>query len=390
VVLAALAAPAPAAVLARTFGLRGAPAEPSAVAGQQLATIAREQAIGPGTTLLRVRRRARRDATAAFVIRVDLTNPQVRAGLLYPGRIAAVRRLSTMAARAGAFAAVNGDFFNIGLSGAPVGPVVGGGRLLKGPERDRELVAGVGTDGVGRIAHVWLQGEVTLPGGIHRALSVLNDAAVGPKPMLGPNGVALFTEQWGTYPLTGAVRGRHHITEVLVARGHVRRVRHVPGRGPIPADGYILLGAGSGGGALARLHRGQPVSVSYGQGTDAGVPFRFAVGGKYLLLEHGQVQPGIPAGRGQPRTAVGFADDGHELFLSVTVGQRPGVPGLTLPQEARFLRGLGVSDAVALDDGGSTTIVARLGGRLRLINKPSGGTQRKVANGIGVFDAHGT
>jgi Phosphodiester glycosidase len=358
-------------------------------AGMSVVAIVSEQAIGPGTTLMRVREPARGDATEAFLVRVDLGDARVRAGLLYPGRIAAVEPLSTMASRAGAFAAVNGDFFNIARSGAPVGPVVSGGQLLKGPERDRELVAGVGIDGIGRIADVWLQGEVTLPGGVTHLVSVLNDAAVGPQPMLGPNGIALFTDAWGTYPLAGAVRGLHHVTEVLVTRGHVRRIQHDSGRGPIPADGYILLGAGSGGRALARVHYGQPVSLTYGQGTDAEVPFRFAVGGKYLLLSDGRVQPGIPGGPGQPRTAIGFADHGHELFLSVTAGQQPGIPGLSLPQEARFLRSLGVSSAVALDDGGSTTMVARLrpGGRLRLISDPSDGTEREVANGVGVFAA---
>jgi len=353
----------------------------NASAGGPVATIASEQAIGPGTTLMRIREPARGDATEAFVIRVDLTDPTVRAGLLYPGRIAAVQTLPTMASEGGAFAAVNGDFFNIGRSGAPVGPVIGGGELLKGPERDRQLVAGVGIDGVGRIADVWLQGEVTLPGGSRHVLSVLNDAAVGPKPMLGANGIALFTDRWGTYPLAGAVDGLHHVTEVQVTRGHVRRVRRGPGRGPIPADGYVLLGA--------RLHNGQPVTLAYGQATNAGVPFRFAVGGKYLLLRDGRVQPGIPSdGPAKPRTAIGFADDGRELFLTVTAGQLPGVPGLSLPQEAGFLRGLGVSDAVALDDGGSSTMVARLRprGPLRLVNEPSDGTPRQVANGVGVFD----
>jgi hypothetical protein len=349
--------------------------------------IASERAIGPGTTLMRLREPARGDTTEAFVIRVELSDPMVRAGLLYPGRIAAVQPLSRMARSAGAFAAVNGDFFNIGHSGAPVGPVVSRAQLLKGPERDRELVAGVGVDGVGRVADVWLQGEVTLPDGVTRALSVLNDAAVGRLPMLGRNGIALFTDRWGAYPLTGAVHGLHHVTEVLVRRGHARIV-HMHGRGPIPADGYVLLGAGSGGRALARLHDGQPVTVSYGQGTNAGVPFRFAVGGKYLLLAGGRVQPGIPRGPGQPRTAIGFADHGHQLFLTVTAGRQPGIPGLSLPQEARFLRSLGLSSAVALDDGGSTTMVARLrsGGPVRLINQPSDRTERDVANGVGLFN----
>jgi len=130
---------------------------------------------------------------------------------------------------------------------------------------------------------------------------VLNDAAVGPQPMLGPNGIAPFTDKWRAYPLTGAVRGLRQITEEVVTRVHVRCVRHVPRRGPIPSDGYILLGAGSGGRALARLHHRQPVTVTYGQGTDAGSPFRFAVGGKYLLLVDGRVQPGIPGGTGASR-----------------------------------------------------------------------------------------
>ena len=86
---------------------------------------------------------------------------------------------------------------------------------------------------------------------------------------------------------------------------------------------------------------------------------------------------------------MGFADDGHELFLTVIAGGRRRVRGLSLPQEAGLLRSLGVSDAVALDDGGSTTMVARRrrGGRLRLITKPSDGAERKVTNGVGVFDA---
>ena len=46
-------------------------------------------------------------------------------------------------------------------------------------------------------------------------------------------------------------------------------------------------------------------------------------------------------------------------------------------------------DAIAFDDGGSTTMVARRspGGPLRLIDKPSDGRERKVTNGVGVFEA---
>ena len=102
-------------------------------AGTRVVAIASEWVVGPGTTLIRLREPARGDAPEGFAIRVDLSDPKLRAGLLYPGRIAAVQPLSTMTSRAGAFAAVNGDFFNIGRNGAPVGLVVSGGQLLNGP-----------------------------------------------------------------------------------------------------------------------------------------------------------------------------------------------------------------------------------------------------------------
>jgi hypothetical protein len=51
------------------------------------------------------------------------------------------------------------------------------------------------------------------------------------------------------------------------------------------------------------------------------------------------------------------------------------------------MRTLGVTDAVDLDDGGSTTIVAQLPGDrgLTLLNHPADGSKREVANGIGLF-----
>ena len=346
------------------------------------------QSVGPGTILLRLRQPGPGGPIDAYVLRVDLANPAVRAGLLYPAAIAAVQTVSVMAREAGAFAAVNGDFFNIGASDAPVGPVVSSGVLIKAPQPGRALAAGVGSDGVGRISTVRLRGSVVLPGG-REPLSDLNDANPGYAPMLAPNGIGLFTSAWGSYPRSGAVRGLGSVTEVLVHGSRVARVRHAAGAGPIPAGSYVLLGAGSGGRALALLRIGQAVSIDYGQSTPAGVPFRFAIGGKYRLLRGGVVQGGLPVAPGAPRTAVGFSNGGRVMYLVVTEGSRAGVPGLDLPQLAVFMHGLGVRDAVDLDDGGSTTIVVRLPKhhRLTLLNRPADGSERQVANGIGLFAA---
>jgi len=349
-------------------------------------------AIGPGTELLRIRVPGPGGPIRADVLRIDLADPGVRVGLLDPGVLAAVAPVSAMARRAGAFAAINGDFFNIGAAGAPIGPVVSGGQLLKGPEAGRELAVGVGVDGVARIAEVWFRGSAQLPTG-RRVLSDLNDANRGPKPILAPNGIGLFTSAWGAYSRTGAVRGLHSVTQVVVRGDRVVRISHRAGAGTISRGTDVLLGAGLGGRALDRLRVGQPVSISAAQGTDAAEAFQFAIGAKYRLLTNGAVSPGLPASAGQPRTAIGLADGGQVMDLVVTAGppaigsRRGAVPGLDLPELARFLRGIGVRDAVALDDGGSTTIVARQGGhgRLALLNRPSDGSERRVANGVGVF-----
>jgi hypothetical protein len=132
------------------------------------------------------------------------------------------------------------------------------------------------------------------------------------------------------------------------------------------------------------------VTVQYRQQTPASAPFRFALGGKYRLLRAGAVQSGLPVTPGAERTAVGFSDGGLTMWLVVTEGREVGAAGLDLPELATFMRGLGVRDAVNLDDGGSTTIISRLPGHssLTLLNRPSDGSERRVANGIGLFAVH--
>jgi hypothetical protein len=342
--------------------------------------------VGPGTVLMHIREPGPGGPIEALVLRVDLADPAVRAGLLYPGSVAGVQTVSAMAQSAGAFAAVNGDFFNIGETGAPVGPMVTEGQLIKGPQPGRARAAGVGEDGVGRISTVALSGFVELPSG-RAPLVDLNDANPGYAPMLAPNGIGLFTPAWGTYTRSGAVRGLSSVTEVLVSHGRVARVSDQAGAGAIPSGDFVLLGAGGGGRRLARLRVGQPVTVHYGQQTPAPVPFRFALGGKYRLLREGVVQGGLPVVAGAERTAVGFSNGGMTMWLVVTEAHEVGVPGLDLPEVAVFMRGLGVREAVDLDDGGSTTIVSRLPGRssLSLLNRPADGSERQVANGIGLF-----
>jgi uncharacterized protein YigE (DUF2233 family) len=104
-----------------------------------------------------------------------------------------------------------------------------------------------------------------------------------------------------------------------------------------------------------------------------------------LLVDNGEVVTEIFDVH--PRTAVGVSQDGRYLFLVVVDGRQPGLSeGMSLVELAEWMkRQLGCWDALNLDGGGSTTMVMRNpDASPRIVNSPSGGLQRSVANHLGV------
>jgi len=83
-----------------------------------------------------------------------------------------------------------------------------------------------------------------------------------------------------------------------------------------------------------------------------------------------------------PRTAVGLSRSRHKLLLVVADGRREGVPGLTLPELAALMVEAGACTALNLDGGGSSALWVRD----RIVNQPSDGAERKVANHLGVVE----
>jgi hypothetical protein len=124
-----------------------------------------------------------------------------------------------------------------------------------------------------------------------------------------------------------------------------------------------------------------------------------AVSGRGWLIRDGRirVRPGDtdPADhtrhRPYARAAVGLDAERSRLWLVVVDGKQPRYSvGLTLGELAGLMRGLGAWDAVALDGGGSATLVVRDGvsGRARVLSRPCHtkipGRERPVANALGV------
>ncbi|MFF7052693.1 phosphodiester glycosidase family protein [Streptomyces griseorubiginosus] len=346
----------------------------------------------------------------AHVLSVDLRAPRVRVELLYPGAVAARATVSRQAAAQGALAGVNGDFFNISetqhpgveATGASVGPAIAHGRVLKGavpdgqrfgpalpPGTSTEDVFGVGTDRRARLDDLALDGSVRTPQGL-LPLGGLNQYA------LPVGSVGAFTSDWGNVSRVRATCGTDtdraapcstDTYEVTVRAGHVVAAAGTPGHGPIAANTTVLVGREAGAQELRKLAVGSTVKVRHRLVAGSSrVPYRFALGG-YPVLEDGRALPGLDDTTSAVRTAVGISHGGRTLYLLALDGGPDYRGGLTVAEVARAMRTLGSVDAFSLDGGGSTTLAARLPGTssVTALNHPSGGAERPVPNGIGVF-----
>lgn len=118
--------------------------------------------------------------------------------------------------------------------------------------------------------------------------------------------------------------------------------------------------------------------VRLGQ-VDEGRPVRWAASGFGALVMAGQEVP-VEGRTRHPRTAVGLDATGRRLWWVVVDGRRPGYSeGMTLRELAGWMRQRGCWEAVNLDGGGSSVLLARgAGGRLEVVNRPSEGSPRPL------------
>ncbi|SDH05497.1 3',5'-cyclic AMP phosphodiesterase CpdA [Lentzea fradiae] len=330
-----------------------------------------EQPVAPGVTLSSFDWYEEDSWIRGDALAVDLTLAQ--AGYVDPGEVARAAPLSSQATRA--VAVVNGDFFDIGNSNAPEGVGIQDGVLRKS---GHGRAAGIDAAGVGSVMETFFEGTLN---GTHE-LTQLNSARID------VDGIGVFNPLWGTYSRARATQGATNTAEVLVVDDVVQEVT-TPGDKPI--GGYALVGREKGADVLKALKPGDRVDVTYRNRTSDGSTPRTAIGGRQLLVDDGRNV--APDDAVHPRTAVGFSRDGKRMFL-LTVDGRQGehLPGLDLRDLADAMIELGAHNALNLDGGGSSTMLAREPGttKLRTVNTPSDGVERPVANGLALYAPAGS
>jgi hypothetical protein len=166
-----------------------------------------------------------------------------------------------------------------------------------------------------------------------------------------------------------------------VVGGEVRRTRGRPALAWRPEDQPWIGTPRSDGDSLLIL--GWPLHRERGDGVTQ------VIGGFPILLEDGSRVGDLEvsdrasfAAERHPRTAVGWDPDESLLWLIVVDGRQPGYSvGMSLPELAELMEGLGIDDGINLDGGGSSVMV--LEGNA--VSRPSDSQgERPVVNALAV------
>lgn len=379
-------------------------AVPSYVAFADDATAARKaEQVAPGVTYEKKTISTPHGKAVGHVLTVDLTEETVEVGLLTAGPVAATGVVTSLADRVDAAAGVNGDFFNIGQTGAAVGPEILDGVDRKGPVpgkqrygptrppgTDNDSVFGITTDGTPVIDRLNVDGKATTPDGSFE-LKGLNQYAIT------VDGVGVFNADWGAKSRQRATCGTdddrdgpcsQQTREVEIVDGKVTRVADAPGSGQIAADATVLVARDKGVEHLAGLAEGDEVAVDHSLSSEGGADLDTAMGGLVLIDDGTMLDLNDDAATLAPRTAVGSNAAGTKLWLVAVDGRSSASVGATVKSMADIMADLGAGhNAINFDGGGSTTLVARKAGNTAtsVRNTPSDGSQRAVANGLGIF-----
>jgi hypothetical protein len=292
-------------------------------------------------------------------------------------------RATTSALARAALAGINADFFML-PAGTPVGAHVTGGVPLIGPT-DRPVFAV--TRAGWRIGTARLSGFARVSADSARVVQVNRPARAFSAYGGTTAGLTLFTTWIGdSVPADSAA---HRVVLRLLdgtqvsGRGVVIATGAARAAAPMRPGAVVLLAHGGDRAWAERRAEGDTVRWSAHVTIDATVTE--AVGGFPELLRGGrsvlaeQTVSASFGGRRHPRTAIGWTPD-RRLLLVVVDGRQPGrSDGMSLEELTWLFARLGASDALNLDGGGSTALVANGA----LVNRPSDREgERAVGNAL--------
>lgn len=324
------------------------------------------------------------------VLRVDLSNENVKVDTLINNTsVATTSSVRNLAKNSGAIAAVNGSFFDFGTGnkGYAYGPIISSGEIDLAATRNSVDTATFSLDKLNNALYTFWNTKVELipPTGDRILTASFNRY----KEVY--YGLTIIDKKWGKnapgvsekYPLW---------LEMVVENGVVKEFSENKPGVAIPENGFVVLAANNQCQLLKDCFKiGDPVSYDITMNVDTS-NMQMALTGGTLLVTEGKAlttfthAPTLNSTRA-PRTAIGTSKDGKTLIVATVDGRSGKSIGMTQVELAQYMYELGCYNAINMDGGGSTTLVARALGTtgLTTYNDPSDGYERGVTSALGIF-----
>lgn len=361
---------------------------------QTIAESSETNTITTGVTLQNVTRFTDKGWVYIKVLKADLSNPNVKAKVLSSNEsLINLETLTTLANNEKSIAAVNGSFF-IWSQQQGKGTSIGLGfedSKLTGSELDWNTAfdkmanLNIFTDGTLDISYLKYQERVVAPNGNSWPVGRIN------KPYYDTFSDYLVIQD-SRYSKTSEGLSNYFkdFVEVVVEADKVKEIRLAQPSTAIPTNGYVISAKGEAGKFLTNNFK---LEDDVKRQVDSSVDMsniQDSISGGTQLIKDGKIVSKYTFGDEglYPRTAIGILKDKKTMVMVVTEGKQANSPGLNMTELAQYMQEIGCDSALAFDSGGSTTLIARYAGdkELSVVNTPSDGQQRKIANGIGIVN----
>ncbi len=338
-----------------------------------------------GIEYAEVRREFSGKAVNVNLLRLDLRKVRLDVHHAMDAAIG-TEKTSSIAARHGAFAAINAGFFRLDKSefaGDSSNVLMVDGKLLSEPANDRIQL---GILNLRRGSNVFLtRSSVSLHVACGRSCGL---SVFGINRERRKDDVVIYTGEFGKITPAGT-----DVTEVVIVDDHnIAFVQEEGGKTPIPPSGFVISACGLHRSFLETITDRQrkvllrevwtrlpkPLATDR-RGLDmvAGVPQLIKNGKIDITWELEKSTKAFVETR-HPRTAVAKLKDGKFLMITAD-GRSESSAGIDLYDLAAYLLSLGATDAMNLDGGGSTTMFVDG----KVVNKPSDKEgERKVSDAI--------
>ncbi|NMW84177.1 copper amine oxidase [Peptoniphilus sp. AGMB00490] len=350
--------------------------------------------IAPGVVRYKYEVTGDKKDTLVNVVKVDLNNPHIKINTVAGGGTYTNKAtVSQMADRTNAVALVNGDFFTMQLQGVPLGASIIDGDMKSSPAVLTDIWSfGIDENNTAFINSTKFIGSVTAPNGKSYPIDGLNKTYYWYQPSKEyshESKIQMYNSFWSSKS-----RGDSTAGEVLLSKDNI--VEQIVYRKNIDMkipDGKKILQISGESERFVRENIKVGDKLEIKTNIEPNRNWKMMIGGHALLVENGAIKKYTKdvtsIGGVRARTALGISQDGKTVYIVSAEGKTNRSSGMSLNDLSQFMLDLGAFKAMNLDGGGSTAMVVRNLGdlkRTRVTNPEKNAGERKVVNGLGVFN----